>query len=156
MSKVHAVEVNLHQHQGYPLHAQHIVQVQLCTSVSGFKAATPPRGAQQSHGPLHSLQNTSSWWNKLHSLQKFLKIILLKCISIFNKSTSTRLLQCTIQNNRLTWIIAHKEKKKKSPLLEIIMNKHSVISSAIINITSLITKVTLAIVAIGQHIKAHN
>lgn len=48
------------------------------------------------------------------------------------------------------------EKKKKSPLLEIIMNKHSVISSAIINITSLITKVTLAIVAIGQHIKAHN
>lgn len=48
------------------------------------------------------------------------------------------------------------KKKKKSPLLEIIMNKHSVISSAIINITSLITKVTLAIVAIGQHIKAHN
>lgn len=36
------------------------------------------------------------------------------------------------------------------------MNKHSVISSAIINITSLTTKLILAVVAIGQHIKIHN
>lgn len=36
------------------------------------------------------------------------------------------------------------------------MNKYSVILSVIINITSLTTKVTLTIVAIGQHIRTHN
>lgn len=36
------------------------------------------------------------------------------------------------------------------------MNKYSVISSAIINIISLTTKLILAIVAIRQHIKIHN
>lgn len=73
MSKVHAVVVNLHQHQGYPLHANTQSRP---SSVSGLKAVTPPSAAQQSHGPLHSIQNISSIVEQtIISSKFFLKIL---------------------------------------------------------------------------------
>lgn len=55
----------------------------ICISVSGLGAVTPPRAAQQSHGPLHSIQNTSSIVEETIISSRVLKIYYFKMYLYF-------------------------------------------------------------------------
>lgn len=93
MSKVHAVAANLHQHQGYPLHANTQSRSSFASQCQDLNLSQPPGQPSRVMVLCTHYRTFLLLWYKPLSLQKFLKIIILKCISILNKSISKSLLQ---------------------------------------------------------------